>query len=147
MKDKISKTLPSTSIVGLLLYSRENYKAVKSSGSFINQHSPLNWQVKNGDFVYSRDVSWSSKHFDKTISNWMNSLSDEKKVIFIDTVYTILNNDNFNAMDITNRKYLHIYKAIKKGLKKVDEETRKVVIDALKELAYYEKLNILNSDK
>ena len=147
LQEKISKTLPSTSVVGLLLYSREEYKPVKSSGSIVNQHSPLNWQVKNGDFVYARDLSWSSKHFDKTISNWINNLDDEKKVVFIDTLYSIFDNDSFNAMDITNRKYITIYKMIKKGLKKVDPEKRKVVIDVFKELAYCEKINILNSDK
>ena len=147
IKSKISKTVPSSSIVGMLLYSREEYKVIKASGLGMNQHSPLNWAIKNGDFVYLKDLSWSSKHFDKTISNWINNLNKEQKVRFIDGLFSILQNSDFDPMNIPNKNYLKMYSTIRKGLKDLDEETREMVVEVFKKLVYYEKLNLLKSDE
>ena len=146
IKNKISKTVPSSSIVGMLLYSRESYKVIKASGVSINQHCALNWHIKNSDFVYLNDLSWSSKHFDKTISNWINSLDKKRKEDFINALYEILENENFDAKKIGEGKYLSIYNTIRKGLKNVDKETKEKIMYVAKRLIYYERLNILNSD-
>ena len=113
----------------------------------MNQHSPLNWAVKNGDFVYLKDLSWSSKHFDKTISNWINNLNKEQKIKFIDGLFATLQNSDFDPMNIPNKNYLKMYSTIRKGLKDLDEETREMVVEVFKKLVYYEKLNLLNSDE
>jgi len=146
IKEKISKTVPSTSIVGMLLYSREQYKVIKSKGIGINQHNPLNWNIKNSDFIYLNDTSWSSKHFDKTISNWINSIDREKKIAFINALFKILDDQNFKAEYISERKYLTMYNYVRKGLKDVDKETKEKVMYVFKQLIHYEKLNLLNSN-
>ena len=146
IKNKISKTVPSTSIVGMLLYSREPYKVIKASGIGVNQHNPFNINFKKNDFVYLNDLSWSSKHFDKTISNWINNLEKDKKITFINTLFDILDKQDFKAEYISQRKYITMYNTVRKGLKNVDNETKEKVMYVLKKLVYYEKLNLLNSD-
>ena len=131
----------------MLLYTRESYKVIKSNGIGINQHSPLNWNIKNSDFVYLKDLSWSSKHFDKTISNWINGLTKEQKVKFIDGLFSILQNSDFDPMNIPNKNYIKMYSAIRRGLKDLDDEAREMIVTVFKKLVYYEKLNLLNSNE
>ena len=131
----------------MLLYTREPYKVIKASGIGVNQHHPLNWHVKNGDFIYLDDLSWSSKHFDRTISNWINDLDKDKKITFINTLFDILDKEDFKAEYITQRKYITMYNTIRKGLKNVDSETKEKVMYVFKKLVYYAKLNLLNSDE
>lgn|SRR5574344_340936 len=147
IKHKIYKTLPSSSIVGMLLFSRENYKVIKSSTFSILQHNSFSWQIKNSDFVYLNDRAWDSKYFDKTISNWLNDLNDKEKKIFINTLYNILNSVDYAKIDITKNKYLGIYKTIKAGTAKLDPETKSIIDKIFNKLIYYEKLNLLTSDK
>ena len=144
IKSRISKTVPQVSIVGMLLYSQEKLNVVKSSGLGVAQHSPFTWHVKNSDFVYVDDVSWSSKHLDKTISNLVNGLTKEEKIKFIDSLFIILQSNDFDPMNIPNRNYIKMYNSIRKGLKEIDEESREIIVDVFKKLIQYEKENLLN---
>ena len=143
IKKKIDKTIPSTSIVGTLFYSDEPYKIIKASGIGPAQHTPVNWLVKNSEFVYLNDTSLASKHFDSAVTNWMESLTIDERINFIDTIYQVLNDNNFDAINIPEKKYLKIYSSIRKGIKKLNEKDKKMIIQIFKKLAYYEKLNII----
>lgn len=143
IKKKIDKTIPSTSIVGTLFYSDEPYKIIKASGIGPAQHTPVNWLVKNSEFVYLNDTSLASKHFDSAVTNWMESLTIDERINFINTIYQVLNDNNFDAINIPEKKYLKIYSSIRKGIKKLNEKDKKMIIQIFKKLAYYEKLNII----
>ena len=145
IQDKISKTVPQASIVGMLLYSKEVINIVKSSGIGVAQHSPFNWYVKNGDFIYVSDLSWSARHLDKTISSLIDGLTKEEKIKFIDSLFLILQSNNFDPMNLPNRNYIKMFNSIRKGLKEIDEDKREIIIDVLKKLIHYEKENLLNN--
>ena len=144
MKKKISKTVPSSSIVGMLLYSRENYKVVKSNSFGILQHSSFTWQIKGTDFVFLKDRAWDSKYFDRTISDWVDSLSNEDKSLYINTVYNILNSVDYAKIDITKNNWWNFYWTLKKGQSKLDPETKTKITEILKKLTYYERINLLS---
>ena len=147
IKNKISKTVPTNSIVGMLFYTKEDYKIIKSSGIGVNQHSPLNWNVLNNNFIYQKDLSWSSKHLDKTLSNWLDNISDIKKKEFIDALFSILLSDDFDSKYISNKNYLKMINALRKGLNNIDKDSKDMIIDVLKKLIEQKKLNILNSNE
>ena len=146
IEHKISKTLPAGSIFGVLLYSSEEKKVIKSAGIGVNQHSPLNWYIKDSDFVYLKDLSWASKQFDKSISTWVEGLSEEEITKFIDALFSILLSKDFDPMAIPNRKYIKMFVSVRKGLKDMDEESKKMLIEVLKRLVDATKVSILNSN-
>lgn len=143
LKKKIKKIVPSSSIVGMLFNSSEELDVVKSSKLGLNQHSPFSWNIKKSDFIYLDDRSWASKHFDTTLSNWIDDLTKEQKIMFVDAIYKVLNTEHFDATNITERRFFKIYNSVRKGLKELDPDTKKAVIEVFKRLAYYEKLTIL----
>ena len=142
IRPKISKTVPSSSIVGMLMYSRENYRVVKSNALGILQHSSFTWQITNSNFLYLQDLAWDSKYFDRTISDWLNSVTDEEKNLFINTMYNILNAVDYSTIDVTKNNWWNIYKTIKAGKAKLDPETKKKIDEIFKKLAYYQKMNL-----
>jgi hypothetical protein len=135
IKKKISKTLPASSIVGMLLYSDNDYKVVKSNAIGIMQHSTFTWLLNKNGLIYLTDRKWDSKYFDKAISSWIESLSLTERETFINTLYTILNKVDFNKIDVSKTSnWLNIYKAIKNGEKELDPETKKMIITVIKKL-------------
>ena len=143
--NKISKFVPHGSIVGLLFDTRENLKVIKSSGFGVEEHHSLNWQVKDSDFIYMDDLSKLAKHLDKTLSKWIDNLDYDGRVKFINALFSILEKEDFKNIDITNKKYLNIYNTIRKGIKGVDGETKEILVNVFKDLAYYEKENLFKT--
>ena len=146
IKNKISKTLPSGSIFGVLLYSDEPQRVIKSSGIGVNQHSPLNWYIKNGDFVYLKDLSWATKQFDKSMSDWVEGLSEEEMTRFIDALFSILLSDEFDPLAVPNRNYIKMFTSVRKVLKDMDNETKDMLLEVIKRFVEATKNNILNSN-
>lgn len=144
---KIHKTVPATSIVGMLFDSIEDYKVIKASGRGFNQHSPLNWLVKDSSFIYLKSRSKTSKIIDKRVSNWIDNLSKEEKIKFTNCLFEALEKGGFDAIFIANRSYLSMIRTVRKGLKNVDEETREIIVSIVKRLFAYKKEISENSDE
>ena len=121
IKNKISKTVPSSSIIGMLMLNEDNYKIIKSNGVSIMQHNPFNWQIKNNDLIYLKERSFDSRYLDKKISSWIDELSVKEKKLFIDTIFNFLEEDN---IDISMNNWFKILKAIYKGNKNMDKDTK-----------------------
>jgi hypothetical protein len=144
MKNKISKTVPSSSVVGMLLYSLESYNVVKSNTIGLMQHSSFTWQINDSKFVFLKSRAWDSAYFDKTISDWLNSVSDEEKGLFVNTMYDILSQVDFSKIDVSKNNWWNLYKTIKIGKAKLDPETRHKLDQIFKKLTYYERINLLS---
>lgn len=145
IEKKIDKTIPASSIVGTLFYSDEPYRVIKASGIGPAQHTPVNWLVDKDKFVYLNDTSITSKHFDKATTKWLDSMTIEERINFVNAIYKVLSENNFDATNIPKRKYFKIYSCFRKSIKGMDAETKEMVVEILKRLAYYEKLNIINN--
>ena len=72
-KIRIKKTIPQTSMIGILLESNGETFVVKSNGVLIMQHSAYNWQIKENDFEYLDKLSQQGFFFNRTIREWLQS--------------------------------------------------------------------------
>ena len=79
IKNKIEKTLPQSSLVGILLDTSNNYKIVKSSRLSVMQHDPFSWLVEKDDFVYANKRSKSVDHFNRFLTKWFARSTASKK--------------------------------------------------------------------
>ena len=79
--------------------------------------------------------------YDLPDRNTVNLLQDSRINLFTsnetDRTYQL------DATNITERRFFKIYNSVRKGLKELDPDTKKAVIEVFKRLAYYEKLTIL----
>lgn len=88
VKDRISKTVPIDSIVGMLMESRGNYRVVKSTAKGIMQHDPFSWEIDGDNFVYEDAISDNAKFTDQVLSEWLGHFSDDELSIIVDAIFT-----------------------------------------------------------
>ena len=87
---RIDKTLPQSSLVGMLLEQQEGFRVVKSNRLLIWQHDPFSWRVDGRDFVYLDDLAPDARYLDAAISAWLSSRTNEERERFIDTLYSVV---------------------------------------------------------
>lgn len=90
IQDRIRKTIPRSSLVGVLLQHQENYQVVESDSFWIMQHDPYSWVVEQGDFRRLESLSAQALFLDKSLNAWISSLSKEELSDFADALYQVL---------------------------------------------------------
>ena len=140
---KVFKTIPQSSVIGLLLEETNNYQIIQSDAISILQHDPFTWCVENGDFIYLKQNDQLSKHTQSTLSKWLKSIDVNTRKQVIDTIYSIFSNYE-NPKDL--RKNIDIAEMIK-SIQNVDSQTKKMIsiwsegiFGQIKEDNHYDKL-------
>lgn len=134
MKDRIKKYLPQSSIVGMLMYSQENYTVIKSSKFGIYQHDLFNWQIEKANFIYVESIGDTSLFFDKTIAEWLTKLDDTKRQVFFDTLYKLIKQTKVRTLSEFNAEKRKAVMAMLQAAKDIDSDTRKFVLKTLASL-------------
>lgn len=134
IEDKIHKTIPRSSLVGMLLYSDGRYQVVESKTIGVAQHNPYTWLIKGDSFHVVEEIRAGRKFMDEALNEWILSLNQEQMHIFVDTFYQIvLASETDNLIDFTENWFRSIHK-IGAALKDVDSETGKMIIHMMKSL-------------
>lgn len=123
---KVQKILPERSAVGILMYDKEEYTIVESEGpTGLIQHNGLNWKLKGTQFIRKEELHKESVNLDKTLKMFLERLSYDEKVIFVEELYNVLRGST-NATktgDITHQKLKTTINLIK-GVNQLDSEKR-----------------------
>lgn len=146
IKDKIHKIVPQTSIVGMLLQTQEDYNVIQSHKSGLMQHDPFTWVIESDNFHYVKSISNSSLNLNKTINKWLSSISEEKRELFIETLFQTINSTNAKSIGELSEVHIKDFANILKAFRSIDSETRKFVSQTLRDLIvlYVKNLNPLN---
>ena len=127
---KVYKTIPQSSVIGLLLEETNNYQIIQSNAISILQHDPFTWCVENGDFIYLEQNDQLSKHTQSTLSKWLKSINVNTRKQVIDTIYSVFS-DYENPKDF--RQNLDIVEMIK-SIQNVDSQTKKMIGETIQVL-------------
>ena len=90
MLPKIKTIVPEHSVVGMLLEHEEKYMIVKSSQTGIMQHDAMSWQVLGAFLVKAKKLSAQSRRLNKALSSWINSVDNERREEFVETLFGLL---------------------------------------------------------
>ncbi len=74
----------------MLLQHQEDYIVVESKQFWFMQHDPFSWVVNQGDFQYIQDITGGAEHINTIINQWLSSLDDEKRELFVTTLYSVI---------------------------------------------------------
>ena len=126
--DRIRKTLPQSSVFGMLLHQQECYSVIESSGfSGFVQHIPFNWVIENSDFRYLEKLKKGSLQTQGTINDWLLKLTPEERKNFIDTLFQLVEaTDAHKLTDLTDDWPKAVLKFLT-AAKDLDPETKKFV--------------------
>lgn len=144
IKERIHKTLPQSSLVGMLLQHQEDYVVVQSNEFWIMQHDPFSWVIDKLDFQYTQGITKDAEYINTVINEWLSSLSDEKRELFITTLYSVFESIGIvNFCDITDDWNVKALKTLE-ALRGIDSETKRFVFDTIGSLLelYFKRLRI-----
>lgn len=134
VRDLIDKTLPQSSLVGMLLEHQEDYRIIKSSNFSVFQHDPFSWVVEEGDFVSIESLTPGAKYLDTTLNAWAQSLTEQERERMIDSVYALVGTvDATTLSDVRDHWQTVLPKIIDNALA-MDEDTRDFLMRVAREL-------------
>lgn len=90
-QEKLRKTVPGSSIFGMLMESRSSFEVVRADGVLFRQHAPTNWVVEDGSLVRLESLSPEAVIIDDVLNNWSRSYDAEERELLIDTVFDLIN--------------------------------------------------------
>ncbi len=135
ISSRIEKTLPQSSIVGMLLEHQEDFKIVKSNKSGLLQHDQYTWEIEDNDFIYIENLTRDAKYADRTLTDWLNRVSEEDRERFVDALYSVLNANDLNTLEDFRSDWQTAIPASFHAISQLDADTKKFILHTLKKLA------------
>lgn len=90
MRDRIHKTVPRDSVVGLLMENAISYRVVASTAKGIMQHDPYSWVVDGSDFAYVDSLSDMARFWSNVLDDWLARYDDKEIQIIVDALFEAL---------------------------------------------------------
>lgn len=134
IKDKIEKVVPSSSIIGMLLYTNEKYKIIKSSARGILEHDSFSWLVEDNNFIILKDLSDGTAYTNKVINDFISNLSKKEREIFIDSLFTVLKSTGLTTLDEISKNFIVKLPNILIAIYRLDDVNKKYILKTIKAL-------------
>jgi hypothetical protein len=132
LKERIQNTLPQSSIIGMLLQHQDKYSVVKSNRVWLMQHDPFSWLISGNDFEYIPSITKSALYMNGTLNQWVNSLDNQKRELFVNTLYDVIKATNATTFyDLTGDWQKRALAALG-AMREIDEETRKFMFQTIR---------------
>ena len=152
---KTVRIIPEYSIIGRILESDMlKTRIIKSSNDGLMQHSIASWCVDHGRLAMSDLAQPKDRWLNETIRQWIDSMSFDDRVVFIDELFGALEATGATTVDELAAKGKDAAEIIREKIKGFSEPTRRTLGDlqsaaienALKKLMN-EKDTVLDSTK
>lgn len=131
---KIVTIVPETSIIGMLLTKKEEYKVIKSSGCGIWQHDALSWQVVGDHFITVQKTDETSVKINEMLNDWLSKISKKEREQFINSLFSILDKNKIETIEDLAKLSIRKIPGLVKSYKKLEEESRKLMLNLLGDL-------------
>ena len=142
ISDRIHKTLPQSSLVGMLLEHQENYTIVESTAVGIIQHNPYSWIVRDGAFVKLNTLTSGADFLNRTLSEWLSGLANEQREQFVDALYSVISATDLTSFIELRDNWQVEFPALIETMKNMDEPTRRILHETLRSLMHMAVKNL-----
>ena len=145
IEDRIKKTMPKSSLVGMLLEHQGSYSIVESSSFWVMQHEPFTWGVETDDFIYTDHFTGGANFFNESLYEWLKAMTSEQRALFVNTLFGLAEScDISEVSDLSSPKNIAAILAAVKGL---DPESKHFLVELLKSFASISVHNLKPSQK
>lgn len=97
----VRKTVPRSSLIGMLFEQQEDYSVVASTAAGPLQHDPFSWVVEGTDFVREEGLGRGALFVDEGLNEWITSMTPVEREGFVETLFSVLDaggKDSFGSL-------------------------------------------------
>jgi len=134
VKNRIHAYVPQSSIIGMLLEQGYSSTVIKSGENGLLQHNLYSWEVTHNDLVLAEKSTVSSRFINKTLREWLDSLDNEHREEFIESLYHILFTADVKSLQDLESSWFSAAGRVFTSLSHTDETKRKLIRKTLREL-------------
>ena len=127
----VSKTVPKSSLIGMLFEQQEEYSVVDSSTLGILQHDPFSWVVEGCEFARADGISRGAAALDETLNQWICSMTHDEREGFVNTLFSLLYASGQDTFAGVNGNLQEALPAMLDELAKTDPEQRRYLTRAV----------------
>lgn len=134
INSKIEKTLPQSSLVGMLLEQQEDFYIVKSNRLSVWQHDPFSWEIDEKNFCYLQQLTPDARYLNRTLHLWISKLSIEERERFVDALFTVLTDNDAQTWRELLADWQKNFPSTVNALTRLTPEAKKFLLQTIKEL-------------
>ena len=127
----VSKTVPRSSLIGMLFEQQESYTVVNSDETGVTQHNPFSWVVEGCEFVQAEDLGRGASFVDDGLNEWIASLTSEEREGFVDTLFSVLHASGRSTFADIVADWQVTFPAMLVEVTKLDPESRSKITGTL----------------
>ena len=134
IRDRIRKTVPGSSIVGMILQTQENYEVIKSQNIGLFQHNPFNWEVEGAQFRKASDINIYTLVKDESLNRWIAGMTHEKRQEFVEILFGIIRGSGVDDLNEFIEEPVAAGKGIMEALQVMDADDRKFLAGVIRDI-------------
>ncbi|MBC6978075.1 DUF2974 domain-containing protein [Streptococcus cristatus] len=155
ISDKIKRYIPQGSIVGMMLETPKQAQIVKSTAiGGLAQHDTFTWQISGQTFVLLDNLNPDSLQVDKTLKNWVDSVSDDELKDFFDLFFGLILDAGISSInDLTKLENFNKILAVFENANALTDQEREMLTRLAKLLvdmryqSWKDDMNLLKPSK
>ncbi|MHA3066791.1 Mbeg1-like protein [Lacticaseibacillus saniviri] len=103
LEARITKLVPQTAIIGMLMTTQNNFEVVHSDASMFYQHDLFSWQVVGQAFERLPQTDWLSQYTQRMLTAWLATLQPDVRANILNNFYDILKVGNATTVAEVNK--------------------------------------------
>ena len=131
MASRVSKTVPESSVVGMLMDDHLPYHVVKADAVGIMQHLGVSWQSQDGEFVTAPGLSATARFVGSTVNAWMLGIDPADRKRVLDQLYVIFSAPGYRSFGELADNWTTAVPSIVAATRQTDRDTRRLVAGVL----------------
>ena len=132
---RVDKTVPQSSVVGMMLETQEDYSIVRSTSRGIFQHDPFSWVVHGQAFEEVEGISAGARHVDAAMNAWIAGRTPEERERFTNELYGFLGAADIEYIAELRDSWQTVLPTLLQRVGDMDPETRRFMIATVAALA------------
>ena len=131
IRGRIHKTIPQSSLIGMIFEQECECHIVKSRERGVAQHNPFSWEISDGSFRYLDELTPEAKLAYTSINRWISNMAQEDREKFIRVIFEILEETGVSSFHELGADLVKNVPVIVKKTASLDKETGKFLMRTL----------------
>lgn len=142
VRSLIRKTVPKSSVIGMMWQADDNYKVVLSDAKLLAQHDPFTWIVEDGKFAEAPEIDAFARYTKVALESWLDTFSRVERRQLVNIVFDTIYGAGIDSFsEITEDTLPSVLRLIAE-IADTSEEERKIVLAAVRQFFMVSKKEI-----